>query len=512
MKVIFNGEPQEVKSKKLGDVIKELNGAHKPECIIAVISEKKGGEFRNEFSLKTANGEAIVKIAREKETEGVSLFHEIYQKFLNEHGRIGWVTEDITAIGPIETNLSVEKTEHTYKKWDVFFGLGGFDPSMTYLMISKRDHEAAYGTGADALIGKLTRGRSIIANVNEGDSIEAITPLVTQAEWVGFVTSDLNTELKEGQEIFTYAKIKLSQEATMSSEHFLSLTRDAVFHVDDHTHTYIASESLKGLSLPVEAIKYRSKHTLSVRNRGEDKGKVYVYRDSRLPNPAHNVFGEILQGGDLIDYAQSGDTIFTVTEPKWMMVVGKTQKEAEEFFEQEDIEQVREGNEDDDAVVVDQVPVLTMEIMGRGTVRTVGVEEDAVLDVVLLEKEAPKTSWYFKKVTGLINRPIGYLKVHFTVPGMLVLFEGRADEAGALVPENLPRGGTKKGMLGVTNMSRSNRGMMGIRLGDSEEYGPTGETVDGANIVLTIPSLTSEVISFLSKLKEGDVIYVKAKK
>ncbi len=511
MRVTFNGEPLEVNSTRLGDIINELDGAYKPGCIIAGTSEKKGGELRNEFALQTTKGEARIRIAGKKETEAVSLFHEIYENIHDEPGKIGWLSEDITAIGPFETNLDVEKTEHSYKKWDVFFGFGGFDPSMTYLMISKREHAAAYGTGEDALIGRLTRGRSIIAALDESDTIESITPLVTQAERVGFVTTDLDTEIKEGQEISTYAKIRLSQDAPMSSEHFLSLVRDDVFHVDDDTHTYIASGALKGLNLPLETIEYRSKYSVSVRNKGTDMGQVYVYKGSRLPHPSHSVFGKIIEGGDLIEYAKAGDTIYTVTEPMWMMVVGQTQKEAEEFFDRQDIEQVREGNQDDNAVVVDQVPALTMEIMDRGTVRTIGVKEDAVFDVSFFHEEAPKTVWYFKKVTGLITRPIGNLKVHFTIPGLLVLFQGSAGEAGTLVPENLPREGVKKGMLGVTNMSRPSRGMMGIRLEDNKEYGPTGETLNGANMVLSFPSLTPAMMSFLSKLKEGDVIYVKEK-
>ncbi len=513
MKIIFNGEPREVRSKRLGDIIEELGGAYREGGIIAVISEKKREELENEFSLKTAKGEARIKIVIEKEAEAeaISLFQEVYKRFHNEGGRIGWVSEDITAIGPIGTNLSVEKSEHKYKKWDVFFGFGGFDPGMTYLMISKREHEAAYGTGTDAVIGKLTKGRSIISDLREGDRIEEISPIETKAERSGFVTSDLNTGIEEGQEIFTFAKVKLFREAPMSSEHFLSLTRGGVFHVDARSHTYLTSESLKGLSLPVENVHYRSKYYLSVRNKGAEKGKIYVYKESRLPHPSHNVFGEIIQGGELIDYAKSGDTIYTLTEPKWMMVVGNTQKEAADFFEREHVEQVRDGNKDDDAVVVDQEPALTVDIMETRTVKTVGVEEKAVLDVALFHKEAPKTVWYFKMITGLINRPIGYLKVHFTVPGTLVLFQGNENEAGTLVPENLPKEEVKKGMLGVTNMSRSNKGVMGIRLEDSKEYGPTGETFNGANIVLSILSLSPSTLSFLSKLKEGDMIYVKEK-
>lgn len=512
MKVLFNGSPRDVASTKLGEIIKELGGPYKSGCIIAIISEKKGGELKNEFSLKTTKGEARIKIARDQETEAIALFHHFYPSFRNEQGRVGWVSKDVTAFGPFQTTLQLDTGEQRYKKWDVFFGFGGFDPSMTYLMVSNHEHEAAYGTAADAVIGKLTRGRSIIAELTDADSVEAVTPLVTAAERTGFVTTDLNTEILEGQEIVTYALVKLDSDAPMSSEHFLSLVRDEIFHVDDQTHTYVASEGLKGLSLPLEMIAYRSKYYLSVRNAGTEKGKIYGYRESRLPNPSHNVFGEVSQGGELIEYAATGDSIYTKTDPKWMMVVGKTQQEAEEFFEQEDIEQVREGNQSDTAVVVDQVPALTMEIMERGTVRTVGVEKEAVIEVNLFHQEAPKTLWYFKKVTGLINRPIGFLKVHFNMPGVLVLFEGNMVEAGTLVPENLPKGSVKKGLLGVTNMSRANRGMMGIRLTDSTEYGPTGETLDGANIALSLATLTPSTSSVLYRLKEGDCIYVKERK
>jgi len=521
MKIKLNGATQEVRSKKLGDIIEELDGAYKPGCIVAIISEKERKALKNEFTVKTKAGEARIKIAREKEaeakhraeteTEAMLEFYKDYKKFHNERGMIGWESEDITAIGPIETNLSVEKSECRYKKWDVFFGFGGFDPGMTYLMISKREHEAAYGTGPDAVIGKLTRGRSIISDLREGDRIEGITPIVTKAERTGFVTSDLNTEIKGGQEVFTFATIKLFREAPMSSEHFLSLTRDKVLHIDDHSHTYLASEALKGLNLPDENIRYRSKNYLTARNAGTEKGKIYAYKESRLPHPSHNVFGEIIQGGELMDYARSGDTIYTTTDPRWMMVVGKTQKEAEEFFEAENIEQVREGNDSDDAIVVDQEPALTMEIMDRGTLRTVGVDAEGVFDVEFFHREAPKTVWYFKKVSGLINRPIGLLKVYFSVPGMMVLFKGSAEEAGTLVPENLAKAKVEKGIIGVTNMSRSNRGVMGVRLSDSKEYGPTGETFDGANLVLSFSSLSPSNLAYLGKLKEGDMIYVKEK-
>ncbi len=510
MRIKFNGEEQDIESKRLGDIIEELQGPYRQGCVVAVVSEKEERELKNEFDVKTERGYARIKIIREGEgtdSPALSLFLSEYKKF--NGGVIAWKTDNVTAIGPIQTDLSVDRNEHTYKRWDVFLGFGGFDPRMCYLMISKRDHTAAYGTAEDAVIGRLTRGRTIITRLSEGDRIGEIHPIVTKAERVGFVTTDMNTEIEEGQEVFTFAKIRLFKEAAMSSEHFFSLTYGGAIHIDDFTNTYVASESLKGLSLPQENLAYRSKYHLTARNSGTERGKVYIYKDSRLPNPAHNVFGVVVQGGDLFEYAQQGDTILIETEPKWMMVVGKTQKEAEAFFAAENIEQVREGNCDDDAIVVDQKPELTMEIIDRGTVRTVGVEAKDVYEVKLFYDKAPRTVWYFKKLTGLINRPIGHLRVHFAIPGMMVLFEGNADEAGTLVPENLPKDRVEKGVLGVTNMSRSNKGLMGIRLEDSDKYGPTGESFDGANLVLAFSPLTPSTLERLNRLKEGDVIYVK---
>lgn len=314
---------------------------------------------------------------------------------------------------------------------------------------------------------------------------------------------------KEGEEIYTHIHIKLFKEAPMSSEHFLSLTRNGVFHVDEATHTFIATTKLRGLNLPEENIAHRLKFTVAARLTGTERGKVFIYRVERLSSPAHNVFGEVVEGSPLVQFAKKGDKIRVQTTPKWLMCVGMTQKEAEAFLAAENIQHVREGNKDDDAVVVEQEPEMTMDVLESGTVKTFGVSREAVLPVQFFHKEAPKTVWYFRKVSGMVTKPIGRLKVFFVIPGSIVLFEGKTSEAGLLVPENTPKGSVERGVLGVTNMAKTNRGMMGIRLEESREYGPTGEAFEHTNIALRISPLTPEIITVLSKLKEGDVIYVK---
>ena len=62
MRIKFNGETQEVGSKRLGDIIEELKGLYRQGCIIAVISEKEEKELKNEFAVKTERGEARIKM------------------------------------------------------------------------------------------------------------------------------------------------------------------------------------------------------------------------------------------------------------------------------------------------------------------------------------------------------------------------------------------------------------------------------------------------------------------
>jgi len=65
----------------------------------------------------------------------------------------------------------------------------------------------------------------------------------------------------------------------------------------------------------------------------------------------------------------------------------------------------------------------------------------------------------------------------------LVAFEGGSVEAAGLIPENPPVEVSRVGEIGVTNMSRQHKGLIGIRLKEDKSYGPTGEEFDGTNII-----------------------------
>jgi len=88
----------------------------------------------------------------------------------------------------------------------------------------------------------------------------------------------------------------------------------------------------------------------------------------------------------------------------------------------------------------------------------------------------------------------------------MVTFDGNYSEAGYLVPENEFKEMVLKGDLGVTNMSRPNRGLIGIRLQESDEFGPTGEERYGTNLA---GKVLSDLGTLMRDLKDGDIIYLR---
>ncbi|HXZ23795.1 MAG TPA: hypothetical protein VEH08_03580, partial [Methanomassiliicoccales archaeon] len=60
--------------------------------------------------------------------------------------------------------------------------------------------------------------------------------------------------------------------------------------------------------------------------------------------------------------------------------------------------------------------------------------------------------------------------------------------------------------LAITNMSRPSRGLIGIRLDPSEEFGPTGEERYGTNLLGSIATSLDEL---MKNIQEGDIVYVR---
>ena len=56
----------------------------------------------------------------------------------------------------------------------------------------------------------------------------------------------------------------------------------------------------------------------------------------------------------------------------------------------------------------------------------------------------------------------------------------------------------------MTNDSRPAKGMVGVRVVQNEEFGPTGEPFTGTNVIGTVLDMDK-----LEKMKEGKIVYIR---
>ena len=87
--------------------------------------------------------------------------------------------------------------------------------------------------------------------------------------------------------------------------------------------------------------------------------------------------------------------------------------------------------------------------------------------------------------------------------GFKVTFYGDEARSQNLYPQD-PFKKCKKGEIGVTNQSRPHHGLIGIRLQDSKQYGPTGEEAYGTNLVGTFLGDLAQ----MELLDDDEIIYV----
>jgi UPF0288 family protein (methanogenesis marker protein 3) len=87
----------------------------------------------------------------------------------------------------------------------------------------------------------------------------------------------------------------------------------------------------------------------------------------------------------------------------------------------------------------------------------------------------------------------------------MVTFFGDEARAQDLTPQDELFKKCKKGDIGVTNQARPHHGLIGIRLKDSKEYGPTGEEPYGTNLVGRFLS----PLDGLDVLDDNEIIYIR---
>jgi putative methanogenesis marker protein 3 len=511
MLVKVNGDEIELPD---GSTIKDAINASKAPyiegCVLGVVKGKEEVERHvNKYSFKTTRGSIIIELLPDCPPSLLETWKNQYKEF--ENLRIRWTTTNEVALGPITTDLTPTRDEHEYHTWDVILSLSGFTAEATHIILSKENHRAVYGAPADnkGVFARVVGGKKTIMEITDDDVVKSVKPVVERKSIIkSAAITKLETVVSEGNEIFTYVLVVPSNKSPSSVEHLYALSEKGELHVDYESDSFVGFYGLQGLEKEPEYIDQRRRGTVTLRNKGTGIGRIYVYREDRVSTPTHTIIGHITKGIQLIDIAGNDDRITVKIIPERIMTLSMTQKEAGELLKSRGIEQIREGSEDDDAVVVIQEPRYTMGIIDQKQVKTMGIPEDKIVYIDLNEK-APRSSWYFKKITGLLDSPVGSLDVLFAFPGMKVMmFKGNPLESKNLIPENSPQDYVKAGEIGITNMSRRQIGVVGVRFENNDEFGPTGEPFQGTNIIGNIV----KGIENLEKFKQGDTVYVARRK
>jgi putative methanogenesis marker protein 3 len=277
--------------------------------------------------------------------------------------------------------------------------------------------------------------------------------------------------------------------------------------ITEVSESYAACSASMDVSLVPETPTVRERGVVTVRHEGAGAGRIYIYKVRRQISDSHTKVGIVTTGSELVRLAPAGSQLTVVTDPRRVMVIGMTQAEGARELSGLGLRQLRTGDTADDAIIVEQEPELTLEALHMPEIETLGVRPEKVNDITIVEGKAVNTARYLRKMTGLDHKPIGTLKVHFTFEDMpMVTFDGNFSEAGHLIPENPFAGTVARGEIGVTNMSRPNRGLIGVRLQPGEEFGPTGEEPYGTNMA---GKVVSDIDALMRDLKDGDIVYVR---
>ena len=502
MRAVVNGKEKELPDQV--SVAQAIVGEpYVPGSSVALIRPMDAQrKLTNEYMVKTPKGCFIIELNGSKFAEAWKrLYHDVVGRNLR------WQTSRVHAFGAFPTQLEKSRGTSSYKRYDCFFALGGYDVNTTYFMVARVDMSDDLGL-QDAVFGRVTRGRHILELLEEGDIIEHIEPVVLRmTSQDAFSVTDLNVPVEDGMMIETFVGVKLDDRSPLCCEHFLVVTSEGSLPIDEKGFSYSASEANMDTSLGQEYSDVRHPDTVTVRHKGYQTGKIFFYNQVRQLNRSHNIVGQVTNGHNLVHLVPLKGRVLVQPDPMRIMTIGKTQAEAQRFLESMGKVQNRTGDTSDDAIIVEQEPEMTIYASKEKVIETLGVPKDKVFPLTMDSEASPWTVRYFRKVTGMDHKPIGTMKVHFTFEGMpMITFEGDPKLAADLYPERTFEGRSVRGDIGITNMSRPQRGLIGIRLEESEEFGPTGEETPGTSI---LGRFIGDLDDLMSGVSEGDIVYVR---
>jgi putative methanogenesis marker protein 3 len=503
MEILLDGKRLEVRE---GATLGSVLGPRDASLAVAVIRPRaaEAAETRT-VQITTTKGEVVVELIR---AEPVILSAKAGENPPGLH----WADRYAAAFGPFPADLVPARVPHQYSRGDVLLGCGGYDPSRSYLIFSRMDHEADHGAAADGgIIGRVIAGRGVIDRWAEGDRIEKAERIIAWADRsTSFTTTDPALPLEDGMQVVTRIEA-LAQGYTPGSidvktaellEHLHLVLAKGHLQVTRASSTHIRDETLPGPHIPEGEKGFRGEGTITLRTRGPAAGAAYIYRADVAANPAHAVIGHVVHGIELVRVAGTGDRLAIGIAPPRIDFIGLPAPEALRLAEERGLAtSIDDGGEG--RVVVDQEPGTTLEMLAAGRVKLATAPEGKVLAVRLLRAEAPLTCQIFREVTGLTRHALGRMRLFFRFED-ISLFKAELREGMKILPEHTPVGEVPAWSLGMTNDARRGAGTVGVRAAAHGEFGPTAEPFEGSNIFGLLVD-TGKVAG----LREKDMVYVK---
>ena len=469
--------------------------------ILKETAEERTGII-TEYAINTPRGEFRIEIKNPESPSG-KLWAEHFKEY--EGRPVHWASSEALAFGPFEAEIKPSRETRTFEVYSVTFGAGGFDPSNTHLIFSLKKHTAEYGTPEDGIFAEVVTGRNILSRLSREDKILSIEPII---EWEQIsektCTTDLSFPLEDGNSIFTYFEVELSRNAPRGAEHFYALTREGTLSVDVTTSSFVSDDGLKGEPTPYENFEPRREGAISVRTVGYGLGRTYISREERPSSLVHSVVGQVTKGIELIKLAEKGQKLSVESLPPQIVLLGHSFEEAEPVLSSIGVELVKDGYTGEDAVIVSQDPPTTLEILGEAKVTAYAVSRAKLVEIELYSENAPKSVDFFRHALELKIKTVGKLPVYMIYDDTyLFKTEKEVVKYKEILPENTPTDKVAGGEIGITNQAAKRMGTIGVRLGDDELFGPTGEKFSSTNIIGRIVNPDK-----LLDVKEGDVIYV----
>ena len=502
--LIVNGEAVTVSK---GTAISSLLPNH-PEGAAVVLLKPvtAAAEKTSRMRLKTTAGDVVIELFK-----GVS-----FPKVSAEALRVHFEDKNAAAFGPFAAEFVPAMESFRFPPGAVFLGSGGYDSTHSYLMFSKTEHRADHGTAAEGnIIGKVIFGLGIMNRWKHGDSVLSIEPVFSSVDADNAeVITDLSREAEDGMQIFSKLTItaegyaenpaEISTECAESVDHLLFVLKDGQYKIDRAASTYIRDHAEGMLPVSQEAQKARREGVVTARTKGKSSGAIYIYTADIPSHPAHTKVGTVTSGIELARFAKPGNTLQTILEPPLIDLRGMLLKDAVAAAKARGLKVMADNRDVESRIVIDQTPATTLEVLKEGKVSLYTMALDDVIDITLDYEHAPRTVDLFRRVTNLKRYPVGTMPFLINVDDEEYLFKPEFSRGTNIIPENCPTKTPEIDDLAVSNASRPAQGIVGVRLAENDEFGPSGEPFSGTNIIGKVIDTDK-----LKKMKEGAVIYIR---